>query len=52
MCKRKIENDKIGNKKAGEGDIYLNNKSNKMVAYRMLFDLAKKTEAGCACCGN
>ena len=32
--------------KAGEGDISLNNKSDKMVAYRMLFDLAKKRKLG------
>lgn len=31
---------------AGKGDIYLNNKSDKMVAYRMLFDLSKKNRLG------
>lgn len=30
----------------GKKDIYLNNKSDKMVAYRMLFDLAKKRRLG------
>ena len=31
---------------AGKNDIYLNNKSDKMVAYRMLFDLSKKKRLG------
>lgn len=30
----------------GTSDIYLNNKSDKMVAYRMLFDLSKKKKLG------
>ena len=31
---------------AGASDIYISNKSDKMVAYRMLFDLAKKRKLG------